>query len=189
MSNNIIVEESIVPIEQETIQPYDPTFFDGLTAFEIQDVELLSSMQLLSDEIDEAIAQLSSMPTNLYEAEKVVLFGPDYKFKTLSEYVVPSDFVITDVIQNVEKSYDRYEKTMIEIIQTPQKFDLPEEFYGMSMLFEMSGNKVWESEEKKKKYIEHLEMIMSIDIRDINEENCLDIITKIAHSTNNLLEV
>jgi hypothetical protein len=146
-------------------------------------------MQLLSDEIDQAISQLSSMPTNLYDAEKAVLFGPNYKFTTLAEYIVPNNFDITTVVEKVEKSYDRYEKTMLEIIQNPSAFDLGEDFYGMSMLFEMSGNKVWESEAKKKQYIEHLEMLMSIDILDINEDNCLEIIAKIAHSTNNLLVV
>ena len=171
MENEVFEEESIIPYnnQEEQIVGYDPTFFDGLTAFDIQDENTLSSLQLLSDELDAAIAQLSSMPTNLYEAEKAVLFGPDYKFTTLSEYIVPNNFQITKVIENVEKSYDRYEQTMLDIIQNPKKFDLDEDFCGMSMLFEMSGNKVWESEEKKKQYIKHLEMIMSLDIRDINE--------------------
>lgn len=202
MEDNISVEETVFPLalteveeagfplaltEDEIIHEYDPTFFDGLTAFNFQDDNMLSSMEALSREIDEAIHQLSSMPTNLYDAEKAVLFGRDYKFTTLAEYTVPKDFVMTKIVENVEASYDRYEATMLDIIQTPSNFDLGEDFYGMSMLFEMSGNKVWESEEKRKQYIMHLEMLMSIDISDIDESNCLEIINKIAHSTNNLL--
>ena len=190
MEDNISVEETVFPLaltEEEIIHEYDPTFFDGLTAFNIQDDNMLSSIEALSLEIDEAICQLSSMPTNLYDAEKAVLFGRDYKFTTLAEYTVPKDFVMTKVIENVESSYKRYESTMLDIIQNPSKFDLGEDFYGMSMLFEMSGNKVWESEEKRKQYITHLEMLMSIDISDVNQDNCLEIINKIAHSTNKLL--
>jgi hypothetical protein len=77
MESEVNFEEDVVSVAEENFN-----FFDSLTAFNVQSPDLLSSMELLSEEIDEAIQQLSSIPTSLYEAEKVVLFGDKYNFKS-----------------------------------------------------------------------------------------------------------
>lgn len=174
-------------ISSSFLSGQDILYTEELIPFDVPSDEMLASLEELSKEIETITAQLTSFPNDLYEAEKVSLFGPDHTFPTIEDLSVPADFDLKEAIAVTDKHYDDFEKIAIDLIEQPEKFEVDESFEGASILFELSGNKVVEPTETRKAYFQHLELIKSIQLSAINEQNAHSIISKIAYSTTNML--
>lgn len=166
----------------------DIDYTEDLVPFEIEAEDMISAIQALSEEIEAVTAQLTGLPNDLYEFEKATLFDPNHNFITIDDLDVPEGFTLHTALSVTDQHYDDFERLAIDVVEQPHNYELEEDFSGISVLSELSGNKVVDSIENKRAYFEHLELIKSIQLSAINESNAYDIIAKIAYSTTKMLD-
>lgn len=174
--------------ETYSLSATDIEYTEDFVPFEIEAEDMISAIQMLSEEIEAVTEQLTSLPDDLYELEKMILFDPNYNFATIDTLDVPEDFTLYTALSVTDRHYDDYERLAIDVVEQSHNYNIEEDFNGISVLSELSGNKVVEPIENKRAYFEHLELIKSIQLSAINESNAYDIIAKIAYSTTKMLD-
>ena len=177
-----------INVDNYSLSGIDIEYTEDFVPFEIDAEDMIFAAQMLSEEIEAVTARLTSLPNDLYEFEKMTLFESDHNFATIDTLDVPKDFTLYTALSVTKQHYDDFEKVAIDIVEQPHNYDLEEDFSGISVLSELSGNKVVESIENKRAYFEHLELIKSIQLSAISESNARDIISKIAFSTTKMLD-
>lgn len=146
-------------------------------------MDTLSAQEIDLDELLRTSEQLlSSIPTNPYEAVKQILFEPDHKFPTLEDINVPANVTTEGIIATIEQIEDNYQKVLIDSTINPDKYNILEPDGHVTILAELSGNNTYlTTTEKYKNYIEYLELVNSVDIDTVNEDNCYDIIKRLGY--------
>lgn len=145
--------------------------------------ELTSTLFNLSSSIQVCIDSLSSIPQHPYDATKVTYFPSNYKFPTIDDVVVPEQVCLNTIIKGFEKLHDSYQNNILEYLAKPSEYDLSDAGGQLTVLAEPLGNnKYIVTEDKYRSYIETLEIIQSIDVSKVNEDNCLDLIHKVCYS-------
>jgi hypothetical protein len=125
---------------------------------------------------------LSSIPTNPYEAVKQILFEPDHKFPTIEDVQVPEEVTTEGIISTIEQIETNYQKVLIDSKINPEKYNILEPDEHVTILAELSGENTYlTTQEKYKNYIEYLELVNSVDIDSVTDENCYDIIKKLGY--------
>lgn len=145
--------------------------------------ELTSTLFNLSSSIQAFTDSLSSIPQHPYDATKATYFSPDHKFSTINDVMVPEQVCLNTIIKGFEKLHDTYQNNILEYLAKPSEYDLSDAGGQFTILAEPLGNnKYIVTEDKYRSYIETLEIIQSIDISKVNEDNCLDLIHKVCYS-------
>lgn len=143
---------------------------------------LSSSIQAFSD-------TLTSIPQHPYDATKALYFPVDYKFPTVCDVTVPEDVCLNTIIKGFDMVHHRYQEKILDYLSCPSEYDLTDAGNQFTILAEqLSDKKYIVTEDKYRMYIETLELIQSIDIRSINEDNCVDLIHKVCFTVLNALQ-
>ena len=129
-----------------------------------------------------AVDSLSSIPQIPYQFTKELLFGKDYKFPTLDDIEVPEGITPEGMAAKIAEIETSYQKTLIDTITNPQDYNVQAPDNHLSILAELSGDNTYiVTQEKFKGYIEYLEVVQSIDIDSITQENAVDMINKLGY--------
>lgn len=129
-----------------------------------------------------AVDSLSSIPQIPYQFTKELLFGKDYKFPTLDDIEVPEGITPEGMAAKIAEIETNYQKTLIDTITNPEDYNVQAPDNHLSILAELSGDNTYiVTQEKFKSYIEYLEVVQSIDIDSITQENAVDMINKLGY--------
>lgn len=135
-----------------------------------------------------AIEGLSSLPQLPYQFTKELLFGKDYDFPTVDSVEVPEGVTPEGMAEMIAEIENNYQKTLIDAITNPQDYNVIAPDNHLSILAELSGDNTYVvTEEKFKNYIEYIEMVKSIDIDSITQENAATMISKLGYFYVNML--
>jgi hypothetical protein len=136
-----------------------------------------------STALTSALAQLTAYPANPYEATKLMLFGENYEFLKLSAVEVPEEVTYEGIIETIVNFEKNFQTKFIDTLVNPSEYNIIEPNKMLTPLAELSGDNTYVvTEEKLKSYIEYYEMLLSIDINSINDENCYDLIKKYGYA-------
>jgi hypothetical protein len=142
--------------------------------------ELSTTTYAICSSIDLFIRAISSIPQHPYDQVKAVLFGENYKFPTIQEIDLPETIDTPTIIKGLEKTYETYQDRVLDYLSTPENFSIEHAGNQLTALAELSTNNTYVvTPEKYQEYIKTLEAIQSINIRDINDTNCYELVNKI----------
>lgn len=144
--------------------------------------DLNTTLFALGSSLDTAIAELSAMSFHPYDIMKAQHFEPDHVFQGINDTDLPIVDVKT-VIKGLEKQYESHQERVLDYLSKPNEIDISQAHEQLTALAELSGKDNYVvTPEKQRNYIELLELITSVDINGITNENCIDIIHKIGYS-------
>lgn len=146
-------------------------------------LESLSATLLdLNSVMVSAVDSLSSIPQLPYQFTKEILFGKDYKFPTIDDVQVPEGITPEGMAAKISEIETNYQKILIDTITNPQDYNVVAPDNHLSILAELSGDNTYiVTEEKFKGYIEYLEMVQSINLDSITQDNAVDMINKLGY--------
>lgn len=146
-------------------------------------LESLSATLLdLNTVMTSAVESLTAIPQLPYQFTKELLFGKDYKFPTIDDIKVPEGITPEGMAAKIAEIETNYQKTLIDTITNSQDYNVVAPDNHLSILAELSGDNTYVvTEEKFKGYIEYLEMVQSIDMDSITQENAVDMINKLGY--------
>jgi hypothetical protein len=129
-----------------------------------------------------AVESLTAIPQLPYQFTKEMLFGKDYKFPTIDDVKVPEGITPEGMAAKITEIETNYQKTLIDTITNPQDYNIVAPDNHLSILAELSGDNTYVvTEEKFKGYIEYLEMVQSINIDSITQDNAVDMINRLGY--------
>lgn len=154
-----------------------------------------SGTEVLSAITDHFISTLRSSMSGLstevihpWDALKMTLFEPDYKFPTIDDVVIPEEVTPITIKEKIKEHEMAYRSRIFDCITNRDKYSFVGPFDQVSIISEPSGSDCFAvTQDKLKDYIETVETLRSIDPESINEDNYLDYITKINYSVARLL--
>jgi hypothetical protein len=159
----------------ERYQGIDTTLLDKLSALSPQVAERFTHTALFS-----AIQSLSGQPIDSYERMKQHYFGTDYKFPTLKDIEVPSNFnslEYGDYVTNYQKEYTNTLTQQLTAYQTIAASPSSLQY----KVCELSGiSNIRLSDEMIKNNIRYSEFIQTVTLNDIYnnpDETCNKILT------------
>ena len=180
LSTDLIPALTAEPTAFETLfpelsySPYSP--YEQLTAF----------MADMSTALLSAQAVLSAIPASPYEHTKLMLFGTDYEFPTISDVEVPQGITVDGMIKKLDKVQEQHQDMMIDYITNPTCYTTIGHSDYLTPISELSagdnGSAFVLTDDKYKSFIEHLEICSSLKDVKITEDNCKELITKIGYS-------
>lgn len=146
-------------------------------------LESLSATLLdLNSVMVSAVDSLSSIPQLPYQFTKEILFGKDYKFPTIDDVQVPEGITPEGMAAKISEIETNYQKILIDTITNPQDYNVVAPDNHLSILAELSGDNTYVvTEEKFKGYIEYLEMVQSINLDSITQDNAVDTINRLGY--------
>ena len=146
-------------------------------------LESLSATLLdLNSVMTSAVDSLSSIPQLPYQFTKELLFGKDYKFPTINDIEVPEGITPEGMAAKISEIETNYQKTLIDTITNPQDYNVQAPDNHLSILAELSGDNTYVvTQDKFKGYIEYLEVVQSINLDSITQENAVDMINKLGY--------
>lgn len=126
--------------------------------------------------------QITALAVGPYEMQKAMLFEKDHKFPTLDDIKVPENVTTEGLINAIDNIEKQHQKVVIDSIINPESYNIIDNDNQVSILSELSGSNTYVvTEQKLKNYFEYLELIYSIDIDSITNENSNDIIRKLGY--------
>ena len=148
--------------------------------------ELTSTLAFLTSSIDAITSAISSLAQHPYDLAKSLYFEPSYIFPTIDSVEVPEMVTLETLARGFEKNHVVYQDRIIDYISNPLKYDVSEAGDQLNLLAELSGDsKFIVTPERYSSYITTLEMIQNLNIDDVNDENCEELILKIGYSVLN----
>lgn len=146
-------------------------------------LESLSATLLdLNSVMTSAVDSLSSIPQLPYQFTKELLFGKDYKFPTINDIEVPEGITPEGMAAKISEIETNYQKTLIDTITNPQDYNVQAPDNHLSILAELSGDNTYVvTQDKFKGYIEYLEVVQSINLDSVTQENAVDMINKLGY--------
>lgn len=123
--------------------------------------------------IESATNILSSIPVDPYEILLSEYFEPDHKFKTIDDIPDPGPLPLVECLNYIKEKNSHTNKIMFHNLTAcdEQKFS--------SVFCYLSNDQVMINREKEKNYLEFYEMLRSVPLDSINEENCDTIANKL----------
>lgn len=123
--------------------------------------------------IESATNILSSIPVHPYEILLSEYFEPDHKFKTIDDIPDPGPLPLVECLNFIKEKNNHANKIMFHNLTAceEQKFS--------SVFCYLSNDQVMVNREKEKNYLEFYELLRSIPLDSINEENCDTIANKL----------
>jgi hypothetical protein len=151
--------------------------------------EVLSAVSAyFSESMSTMLQGLTAPVIHPWDALKMSLFESDYKFSTIEDVVVPEEVTPESIKDKLKEHEQTYRSRVIDCISNRDKYTFVGPFDQVSILSEASGTDCFAvTPDKFKKYIETIETIKSIDPEAVNEDNCLEYITKINYCLADLL--
>lgn len=142
--------------------------------------ELSSTVFGLCSSIDTLLQVATAIPQHPYDILKYSLFDKEHTFPTISDIEVPETVELKTIIKGLEVEYDNYQERVLDFLKEPKNFNLELANEQMSPLAELSGNNTYVvTTQKQKAYIEALELIQSVDLNSINNNNSREIVNKL----------
>jgi hypothetical protein len=148
------------------------------------DLNTLPSLSAAIVEFDKVLEtlteQISSLSITPYELQKAMLFNKDHKFPKIHEIKVPENITNEGLIETISEIEKRHQRVAIDALVNPDNYNIVDSDKEVSILAELSGSNTYVvTEQKLKNYFEYLELIHSIDIESVTNENSRDIIRKL----------
>lgn len=138
--------------------------------------------------INSSVQGLSTADIHPWEALKMTLFEPDYKFPTINDITIPEDVTPESIKAKIKEYELAYRSRIIDCISNREKYTFLGIFDQVSVLSEASGTNCFAvTEDRLKSYVETVETIRSIDPESITEENYVEYISKINYCIANML--
>ena len=129
-----------------------------------------------------AVESLTAIPQLPYQFTKELLFGKDYKFPTINDIEVPEGVTSEGMVAKISEIETNYQKTLIDTITNPQDYNVVAPDNHLSILAELSGDNTYVvTQDKFKSYIEYLEVVQSIDLDSVTQENAVEMINKLGY--------
>lgn len=146
-------------------------------------LESLSATLLdLNTVMTSAVESLTAIPQLPYQFTKELLFGKDYKFPTIDDIEVPEGITPEGMAAKIAEIETNYQKTLIDTITNPLDYNVQAPDNHLSILAELSGDNTYVvTQDKFKSYIEYLEVVQSINLDSITQENAVDMINKLGY--------
>lgn len=151
--------------------------------------EVLSAVSsYFVDSMNTMIQGLSTPIIHPWDALKMTLFEPEYKFSTIDDVVVPEDVTPESLKDKIKEHEQAYRSRVIDCIANRDKYTFVGPFDQISILSEPSGTNCFAvTQEKYKGYIEAVETILSIKPESVTVDNYQEYITKINYCVANML--
>jgi hypothetical protein len=145
--------------------------------------ELTSTLFSLTSAIDTTTRAITALAQHPYDYAKSLYFEPDHVFQTINDVQVPENVTLEILLKQFDKRQQEYENMVIDYLSEPSQYDLTSSNNQVNLLSVLSSdNKFVIPEKKYCSYIETLEILQSIDMDNITEENCEEIALKIGHT-------
>jgi hypothetical protein len=131
---------------------------------------LLQHLSTLNDEM------LTAIPLTPFEQRKRMLFGNEYTPLSLSSIEVPPGVDPAAISSALEKNYQNYQDRVGEILLTQ---DITEWGMAPEKVHPLSNKEGKIDLSKEKKYIQFLDLVMSIDPKTVTPDNVVDTVKKL----------
>jgi len=151
--------------------------------------ELSSTTFAMCSSIEALVKVISSIPQHPYDQLKYTLFEEGYKFPTINDIIVPEAIQTQTLIKGLEKSFETHQDRVLDYLSSSENCNIQESGNQLTALAELSSNNTYVvTPDKYRMYVEALEVIQGINIRDINKDNCYEIVNKIGYMLLNVFE-
>ena len=151
--------------------------------------ELTSTLFELTSAIDATTRAISALAQHPYDYAKSLYFEDEHVFQTFNEVDIPSCVTPEALIESFEKRHMDYQNTILQYISNPSQYDLTHSNNQVNLLCTLScDNKFVIPEEKYVEYITTLEILQSLKLEDVTNENCEQIALKIGYLINNVFK-
>lgn len=167
-TNNTFTEQLSVALES-VLTGIDIAEFRNLR----KELEAQINFTPIITAIQAATNALSSIPVNPYEILLSEYFEPDHKFKTIDDIPDPGSLPLMECLNYIKEKNSHTNKIMFHNLTAcdEQKFS--------SVFCYLSNDQVMVNKEREKNYLEFYEMLRSVPLDSINEENCDAIANKL----------
>jgi len=131
---------------------------------------------------------LSAPIIHPWDALKMSLFESEHKFPTIDDIEVPEEITLENIQDKIKEHTKQYKSRMMDCITNREDYTFIGPFDQVSLISEPSGTDCFAvTEDRLKGYVEALEVMHSIDIDSVTEENCEEYIKKIGYCLSNVL--
>lgn len=152
--------------------------------------ELSSTIFALTSALDATTRAISALSQHPYDYAKSLYFEEDHVFPTFNDVNVPTCITPEVLIESFEKRHNEYQDIVVKYITNPDSYDLTQSNNQVNLLCTLSGdNKFVIPEEKHAEYLTTLEILQSLKIDDVTDENCEEIALKIGYLVNKVFNV
>jgi hypothetical protein len=134
------------------------------------------------------IKSLSAPIVHPWDGVKMTLFEPDHKFPTIEDIEVPEEITLENIQDKIKEHTKVYKSRIMDSIANRDTFTFLGPFDQVSLISEVSGTDCFAvTEDRFRSYVEAVEVMRSIDIDSITEENCTEYIKKLGYCLSNVL--
>ena len=152
--------------------------------------ELSSTIFALTSAIDATTRAISALSQHPYDYAKCLYFEDNHVFPVFNEIEVPDCVTPEALIESFEKRHNEYQEAVVNFINNPKEYDLTESGNQVNLLCTLSSdNKFVIPKEKYAEYLTTLEILQSLKIDDITDDNCEQIALKIGYLVNNAFKL
>jgi hypothetical protein len=150
----------------------DETFLQELSS------ALISKLNVTASELLSALGDLSATPVHPYERLKYDYFDTDYQFKTINDIESPKNFCIHTCIATLTSANEQQQLQHAEHYKHLDKLDDCCNI-GHAFATHTENGQFVVDEERTKNFIEFHEIVRTIPIESITQENSLEIAHKL----------
>jgi len=145
--------------------------------------DLLSALNVEIRRLSQTmLSSLSSEIIHPWDAIKLTLFGPDYKFPVLEEVEIPEGITTQSIIDKLKDHERSFRSNLIDYMHNKDQYEVTGFLEHPSIISELSGDNCFTvTDQRFKNYVETVEMLNNIDRENINESNYLDYANKISY--------
>jgi hypothetical protein len=131
---------------------------------------------------------LSAPIIHPWDALKLTLFEPEHKFPTIKDITVPEEITLENIQDKIKEHTKQYKSRVMDCITNREDYAFIGVFDQVSLISEPSGTDCFAvTDDRLRNYVEALEVMHSIDIDSVTEENCEEYIKKIGYCLTNVL--